>query len=79
MTRDDVVLLLNRLLDDYSLVDLEISNTKLLYTLKKNWWSTFFLGIVFAFLEGHKRNEGKEKGNARCTSFWKQFSFPKWE
>ena len=36
MTRDDVVLLLNRLLDDYSLVDLEISNTKLLYTLKKN-------------------------------------------
>lgn len=43
MTRDDVVLLLNRLLDDYSLVDLEISNTKLLYTLKKNWQNTHFV------------------------------------
>lgn len=42
MTRDDVVLLLNRLLDDYSLVDLEISNTKLLYTLKKNWQNAHF-------------------------------------
>lgn len=36
MTRDDVVLLLNRLLDDYSLIDLEISNTKLLCSLHKN-------------------------------------------
>ena len=36
MTRDDIILLFNRLLDDYSLIDLEISNTKLLYALHKN-------------------------------------------
>ena len=55
MTRDDVVLLLNRLLDDYSLVDLEISNTKLLYTLKKNWQNTHFaIECSYFFREGIK-------------------------
>lgn len=36
MTRDDVILLFNHLLDDYSLIDLEIANTKLLCSLHKN-------------------------------------------